>query len=138
MIAARNPARIEASSKALESRISSYLQRSCQLELSTFEQLRTQELSLLMNCTPIGLSADEPVPDWASRVFCRRNFEHMFFFDTVYKRDRSATLLMQYAQEQGIACCDGLMMLVEQAALAFEFWTQRQIHPKHMLQALEY
>ncbi len=138
LIGVRDPAKVEASSKALESRISSYLQRSCQIELSTFEELRTRDLSLLMNCTPIGLSAEEPLPSWISQVFCRENAEQIFFFDTVYKRDRSATLLMQYAQKQGIACCDGLMMLVEQAALAFEFWTQRQIHSKHMLQALEY
>lgn len=136
LVLVRDLEKTAAASTAFENRISSYLERACKIELCKFEQYSARANSFIINCTPLGLHDEESLPDWVPNVLPAAAGTE-FFFDTVYKRDRSPTLLMKFAQKRGIATCDGLMMLVEQAALAFEFWTQRQIHPKYMLQALE-
>jgi len=99
--------------------------------LSLEETSRHQDFQLVLNCTSIGLGETETESlDWADKLFASLP-EHCLFFDTVYRRDRQATTLMQKAQSQRIASVDGLDMLVAQAALAFEYWTGKL--PAHAL-----
>ena len=81
--------------------------------------------NLMVNCTPIGLT-DAAIPGWIEDIFCRfagAASAPTLFFDTVYKADLSATPLMCVAKQSAFVVCDGLSMLVEQAALAFQYWT---------------
>lgn len=80
---------------------------------------------IIVNCTPIGL-IDDSVPDWIERIFAESKLSSgRLFFDTVYKPDLSPTLLMELSSKHGFRSCDGLSMLIEQAAHAFQFWTGR-------------
>jgi shikimate dehydrogenase len=89
--------------------------------------------SLVVNCTSVGLdavSASEQAEAFKP-IFAAMQ-QQSLFFDTVYKRDRSSTILMAMARTYGVATVvDGLDMLVGQAALAFEYWTARR--PDHEL-----
>lgn len=94
------------------------------------------DFSALVNCTPLGLK-DEVLPDcdWISFLFGSLA-KNAFFFDTVYRKDGQATLLLEEAAKYKIErSADGLPMLACQAALAFEFWTGRLPCQKLMLDA---
>jgi shikimate dehydrogenase len=69
---------------------------------------------LLVNATSIGMR-DDAVP---FDVAVLRDDARVL--DLVYRR--GATPLVRAARARGLAAADGLAMLVEQAALAFERW----------------
>jgi shikimate dehydrogenase len=69
---------------------------------------------LLVNATSIGMHGDETPFDVATLRDGAR------VLDLVYRRE--ATPLVRAARTRGLAAADGLGMLVEQAALAFERW----------------
>ncbi len=60
----------------------------------------------------------------------------MFFFDMVYSRNNLPTPMIQAAARHGLASVDGTEMLARQAALAFEYWTDKSVPPDVMLNAL--
>lgn len=72
------------------------------------------EAGLVVQCTSLGLNADDPLPmriellDGAARVL-----------DLVYP----ATQFVRAARERGLAASDGLGLLVAQGALSVERWT---------------
>jgi shikimate dehydrogenase len=72
------------------------------------------DADLLVNATSIGMRDDEIPFDVATLRDDAR------VFDLVYRR--GATPLVRAARARGLAAADGLAMLVEQAALAFERW----------------
>ncbi len=90
---------------------------------------------LLVNCTAIGLSG-EPVPDWLIDVLRIVDPEGVIF-DMVYSQNGQPTALVREASRLRYICLDGTDMLVNQAQLAFEFWTGRHVPAKIMRQALE-
>jgi shikimate dehydrogenase len=88
------------------------------------EPLNSNAPALIVNCTPIGLSG-EVVPEWIVAMMnnSRRGQHIPIFFDMVYSRGMDATPLVKKAAQLGLVACDGLQMLIEQAAMSFEFWT---------------
>lgn len=83
------------------------------------------KLQLLVNCTPVGLTDSEPPVGFES-LLDKIDHDNGFFIDTVYRRDQATTVLCGLADAAAVRNCDGRSMLVEQAVLAFEFWTGRR------------
>jgi shikimate dehydrogenase len=74
----------------------------------------TREADLIVNATSVGLRDDElPIP-----VTTLKNGAAVL--DLVYRRGETAWV--RAAREQGLRAADGLGMLVEQGAVAFERW----------------
>lgn len=76
---------------------------------------KAEESDLIINATPLGTheGSPSPVPVDVLR-------EGQAVYDLVYARE---TELLQAAKEKGLKCANGLGMLVNQAAKAFEIWT---------------
>lgn len=86
------------------------LQAACGLDspISNFE--------LLVNTTPLGMTPDTETCAWNT------DFPSgAFVYDLVYNPPE--TLLIKRARAAGLQASNGLGMLIEQAALAFELWT---------------
>ena len=73
---------------------------------------------LVVNATPLGLGDGDPLP-----VPIERLPRGAAVFDLVYRR--GGTPWMRAARAAGLSAADGLGMLVEQGALAFERWFGR-------------
>ena len=78
-------------------------------QLSTFD--------LLVNTTPIGMTPNIDQSPWPENL----SFPNAAIYDLVYNPHE--TKLVKDARSQGLSATTGLGMLIEQAALAFEFWT---------------
>lgn len=87
---------------------------------------------LLVNTTPLGMTPDTETCAWQG------DFPPgAFVYDLVYNPPE--TLLIKRARAAGLQAANGLGMLIEQAALAFELWTghkadriamRKSIHPE--------
>jgi shikimate dehydrogenase len=101
------------------------------------EALNTQAPTLIVNCTPIGLSGDA-TPAWITSIMqsALRGPRTPVFFDMVYSRSNEPTPLVKQALAMGLKACDGLQMLVEQAAASFEFFTGLKVTSAVMSSAL--
>lgn len=88
-------------------------------DLFWVEQLGS--LSLIVNCTPIGQTA-EPLPDWISQLLTSIS-PNCIVFDLVYSKGSKPTPIVEMARENKLGAFDGLDMLVYQAVEAFQFWT---------------
>ena len=78
-----------------------------------------EEFDLVVNATRLGLDADDPLPldlDVPGRVGA--------VFDLVYGED--GTPFVRAAQARGIRATDGIEMLIQQGAAAFERWWGRE------------
>jgi shikimate dehydrogenase len=75
-------------------------------------------LTLVVNTTPIGMAPDITPSPWPRELPFPRN---VFVYDLVY--NPTITALVRDARAAGLAAVNGLGMLIEQAALAFERWT---------------
>jgi shikimate dehydrogenase len=71
---------------------------------------------LVVNCTSLGLHEGDEMP-WGPGVPL---LPGQIVYDTIYNRP---TELLAYARGRGATAVDGLGMLVQQGALAFEMWT---------------
>jgi shikimate dehydrogenase len=108
----------------------------------TFSMIRSEDFikeehdvpQLIVNCTPLGQASNE-LPAWVDAMF-KRAGERAFFFDMVYSKNDKPTPMIAAAQKHGVAAVDGLEMLAYQAALAFEFWTEKSVPPDVMLNAV--
>lgn len=89
-----------------------------------------EHTDLVVNATPLGLEPNDPevLPSTLLQP-------HLFVFDTVYAR--RATPLVKNATEAGARAIDGLPMLLQQGARAFEIWFQREAPIEVMRRALE-
>ncbi len=99
------------------------------LELAPADLASAGVCELLVNATPLGMHpavdgcpwpADLPLP-YRARIY-----------DLIYNPPQ--TRLLQRAALSGLACTNGMGMLVEQAALAFERWTGASA-PRLVMQA---
>lgn len=77
---------------------------------------RMDESALLINATPLGTKEG----DERSAIPLEGLKKGMAVYDLVYARE---TALIKAAEEKGLIAINGLGMLVNQAALAFEIWT---------------
>lgn len=92
-----------------------------------FEDLAHQTFDIIINATSTGLSNEAlPIPD---SVFA----ENCLAYDMVYATE---TRFMQQARQCGATVSDGLGMLVEQAALAFNIWRKVTPETKTVMQTL--
>jgi shikimate dehydrogenase len=79
-------------------------------------ELKNGSYDLIINATATGLSDASPISKDVLKAIIHPD---TLAYDMVYGKE---TCFMQDAKELGIAAADGLGMLVEQAALAFETW----------------
>jgi len=86
------------------------------VEASAFDALGDRGFDLIINGTAAGLN--DEVPAIPETVLQR----HTVCYDMMYNVE-TATAFVGWARARGVArACDGLGMLVEQAAAAFEIW----------------
>jgi shikimate dehydrogenase len=83
---------------------------------------------LVLNATSAGLSGEPLSIDWSGHR------EGILAYDLMYAEH--PTPFLEDAQRQGIRAVDGRFMLVAQAALALEFWTQQPVSRAVMLGVL--
>ncbi len=87
---------------------------------------------LLVNTTPLGMTPNidqSPLPENLSLP------SNAFVYDLVY--NPRETKLVRDAQAQGLKAANGLGMLIEQAALAFEIWTGHNPPREILYQSVE-
>lgn len=85
-------------------------------------EIRNGSYDLIINATATGLSNASPIAKDVLKAIIHPN---TLAYDMVYGKE---TCFMQDAKALGISAADGLGMLVEQAALAFETW--RKLDPQ--------
>jgi shikimate dehydrogenase len=76
------------------------------------------DLALVVNATPLGMAPDLGRSPWPDQIPLPASAA---VYDLVY--NPTETRLLHTAREAGLEASNGLGMLVEQAALAFECWT---------------
>jgi shikimate dehydrogenase len=86
-------------------------------------------ISLIVNTTPAGMTPHEADSPWPEDLPFP---DGAFVYDLVY--NPAQTRLVREARQAGLPAANGMGMLVEQAALAFERWTG-QVPPR---QAMRY
>ena len=104
------------------------------LQIADFTLTNTElsNITLLVNTTPIGLAPDIDQCPWPEN----HPFPpHSAIYDLVY--NPRETRLVKEARMQGLSAITGLGMLIEQAALAFELWTGKQVSREIMSSAME-
>ncbi len=74
--------------------------------------------TLLVNATPVGTWPQASASIWPDGLALP---SHLVVFDLVYNPRR--TRLLEQARASGARAMDGLEMLVQQGAIAFEMWT---------------
>lgn len=90
------------------------------LEVSTVEKLVDEEpVHLIVNATPLGMASHPQGSAWPVKISFPKE---AVIYDLVYTPPE--TELIKQAQQSGLSSFNGLGMLVEQAALAFEVWTK--------------
>ncbi|MCA9801311.1 MAG: shikimate dehydrogenase [Cyanobacteria bacterium HKST-UBA02] len=92
---------------------------------------------LLVNATPLGQSAEPTfsTPIWFERALGCLG-EDGLFYDLVYARESTGlTPLVEAARKRGLPAVDGMVMLVHQAAAAFELWTGKKPDTEAMREA---
>jgi len=92
----------------------------------------SHEIGLLVNTTPLGMTPRLETCPWPEYLPLPA---HACVYDLVY--NPVDTLLIHRARQAGLPSCSGLGMLVEQAALAFERWTNHVAPRDVMKQAAQ-
>ncbi len=97
--------------------------------LGAFQHSNAQ---LIVNTTPVGMSPDTNVSPWPDdQPFPKE----AVVYDLIY--NPRETLLVKQARAAGLQAATGLGMLVEQAALAFELWTGRNVSRAVLFDAVD-
>ncbi len=96
------------------------------------EELERGGYDLVVNCTPIGMNPYPEQSPWPEDLDFPKG---ICIYDLVYA-PRETRLIWQ-AKASNIRACNGLGMLVEQAALAFEIWTGMKADRAAMKAAVE-
>lgn len=91
-----------------------------------------EAISLIVNATPLGMVSHPQGIVWPVKIPLPRN---AILYDLVYTPPE--TELIKLARQAGLPAFNGLGMLVEQAALAFEIWTGVQAPRDAMWQAIK-
>jgi len=95
-------------------------------------ELRSQipHTDLLVNATSLGLERSDPIPIGAHMLE-----PHLMVYDTIYLPRRSPLLLA--AEQAGARAANGVSMLLQQGARAFEIWFGREAPVAVMRSALQ-
>jgi shikimate dehydrogenase len=106
------------------------LHHSSVISFCTFDEISALDLSqfgLIVNTTPLGMSPNVDTCAWPDGLGFPTK---AVAYDCVY--NPRETVFTRRARAAGLPASTGLGMLVEQAALAFETWTDRNI-PRDVL-----
>jgi shikimate dehydrogenase len=87
--------------------------------------------NLVVNTTPVGMHPNNEFSPWPEGLAWP---EDAFIYDLIYNPRQ--TLFTRQAKLAGLDASNGLGMLVEQAAVAFEVWTRKKAPFDNMLSAL--
>jgi shikimate 5-dehydrogenase len=77
-------------------------------------------LDMVVNATPLGMENHE---QWQNLSWLTRLNPNCVVYDLIYRP--AETILLKTARERGLKTENGLPMLLWQAALSFEIWTNR-------------
>lgn len=88
------------------------------------DEFKAEGTDLIVNATPVGMYPETDKSPLEKHQLAGASF----IFDLIY--NPAETLLMKYASELGISCCNGLFMLVAQAISAQEIWQGRKFSPE--------
>lgn len=100
-------------------------------EIQNFFTSHLEDVRLVVNTTPVGMKPDDqnsPLSRFIQIPQC------CMVYDLVYNPRQ--TRLVKQTISKGIFACNGLGMLVEQAALAFEIWVKKPVNRKVMWDAV--
>ena len=101
------------------------------LDVDTLSPL-VDGIRLVVNATPLGMSPKAEDCPWPEGLPFPRVAT---VYDLVY--NPRETLLLQRARAAGLCAASGIGMLVEQAALSFACWTEREAPREVMFEAVE-
>jgi len=87
-------------------------------------------VDVIVNTTPVGMGADQDRSPWPKAAPWPPGAA---VYDMIYHP--SETVLMREAAAAGLAATNGLGMLIEQGALAFERWTGRPVERSEIWRA---
>lgn len=93
---------------------------------------RLEGISLVVNCTPLGMSPQVEECPWPDMLPLPAGAA---VYDLIY--NPAETVLLQRARRQGLPARNGLGMLVEQGALSLERWTGRHVPREIMWKAIK-
>jgi len=102
------------------------------IHFSNLATFNFQTCDLIVNTTPVGMTPninESPLPENLSLP------SNVFVYDLVY--NPRETKLVKDARLQGLDATTGLGMLIEQAALAFEIWTEKNPPREILWKAVE-
>lgn len=99
-------------------------------DVKTLDEAAEEDVSLIVNCTSVGLWPKVDESPWISGVPLPKG---VTVYDTVYRPER--TLLMRQVEAHGGQAIGGLGMLVRQGAAAFKIWTHQEPPVEVMFEA---
>ncbi|SDK52654.1 shikimate dehydrogenase [Natronincola ferrireducens] len=91
-------------------------------EAITPEELHTEEIDILINCTPIGMVPNVDHIPFEDQL---KLHSHLIVSDIIYQPFE--TKLLKKAKENNCKIHHGLDMLIDQGILAFEIWTDAKL-----------
>ena len=105
-----------------------------QLQIANFalSNIELSNINLIVNTTPVGMNPNAEQSPWPENYPFP---QQAAIYDLVY--NLGETRLVKEARAQGLSAITGLGMLMEQAALAFELWTGKQVSREIMSSAME-
>jgi len=126
--------RLEQAQSLLESYASKSISLSAMpLEASALQALLSEKsINLIVNTTPLGMAPWEGASPWPVQIPLPPG---VFLYDLIYNPPETA--LLKAAHVAGLRGANGLGMLIEQAALAFERWTGQAPSRQSMTQAVQ-
>jgi len=98
----------------------------------TFSSIELSNVTLVVNTTPVGMNPNTDQSPWPENYPFP---QEAAVYDLVY--NPGETRFVKEARIQGLSAITGLGMLMEQAALAFELWTGKQVSREIMSSAME-
>jgi shikimate dehydrogenase len=87
---------------------------------------------IIINATPIGMSSDPNTPVTEDEMALLP--DHAIVYDLIYTP--RPTRFLQIATAKGLKAIDGLEMLINQGAIALEYWLEQPVPIDIMRQAL--
>jgi shikimate dehydrogenase len=105
-----------------------------QLQITDFtlSNIELSNITLIVNATPVGMNPNAEQSPWPENYPFP---QQAAIYDLVY--NPGETRFVKEARVQGLSAITGLGMLIEQAALAFELWTGKQVSREIMSSAME-
>ena len=98
----------------------------------TLSNIELSNITLIVNTTPVGMNPNTDQSPWPENYPFP---QEAAVYDLVY--NPGETRFVKEARIQGLSAITGLGMLMEQAALAFELWTGKQVSREIMSSAME-